>query len=143
MNPGGRKDIVLKLIAIAVSVCSLLFAVFSNNKAVDLENQNGDLNLELIQKASMLLDNQYELQEQYNLIQQHQIKIDSLIDLQKHYKSTQDSLLTIYHENKYLIDSLEKKLNEVIIIPELDDNEHIEFFFKWTDPGGFPGESPP
>jgi hypothetical protein len=143
MNPGGRKDIVLKLIAIAVSVCSLLFAVFSNNKAVDLENQNADLNLELIQKASMLLDNQYELREQYNLIHHHQITIDSLVKLQKQNKLIEDSLLTIYHENKSLIDSLKKHLNEIIIIPDFDNNQHIEFFFQWTDPGGFPGESPP
>ena len=122
------------MLALIVSVTSLLFGIFSTMRSKGLEESNILYKVEIARKSAELINAEIEIRQHLRVIAAFQLSIDSLKLEKEKINQLEDSLRGVFQDHTMLIDSLKNSLDENHPYPAFTDDKHIELFLHWTSP---------
>jgi len=132
INKQERVSNILRTLTIIIAIISLLVNVWLYKENLEKTQTKQALESTILHQIDTIIATNREIKRLEGLLEDAEYRADSLRNEAEEYRNLRDSLLLEIGYLEFIIDRLKEELNESITIPDMSDDEHIQFFLEWT-----------
>ena len=133
MNDRTQKTAnVLRFLTILITVASLIFNLWLYKENRELEQGKQALESTILQQVERIIEANKQIRIFEAKLKLAEQQVDSLLLVAGHHSSFRDSIMHEISYLQYIIDKLNSELDEGIAIPDMSDDEHLQFFLEWS-----------
>jgi len=123
---------VLRFLTILITVSSLIFNFWLYRENKELDQGKQALEATMLHQAERIIEANRQIRIFEAKLKLAEQQVDSLLLVAGNHSSFRDSIMHEISYLQYIIDKLNSELDESITIPDMSDDEHIQFFLEWS-----------
>ena len=128
----ARVGNIIRVVAIAIAVISLLFNIYVYRQNRELSSINQIIQDRLVSAISELFIANNKINTYEEIIRAINLDIDSLNEQLSQERWHRDSLMNELEYTQSINQKLYEKLSQIPDTLDFDDAQHLKFFYEWT-----------